>query len=220
MGTYREGRTARVEKLRGYSAANAAKSEAAHAGVQQIADMIPFGQPIIVGHYSEKGHRRDIAKMQSGMTKSVATADRAAEQAARADEIERQAARAIYDDDPDAIERLTVKLTSLEAARESMKLANANYRKEHKAELKEMTAYMRDCAVPFKSYQITNLGGTIGTTRKRLERLQRQAVTGPVDRLIAARFASKCADCDAQIEKGQLIRYNRQQGARCQTCEG
>jgi hypothetical protein len=213
--TYRERRLARAEKLRGWSETNAARSDARYEATNRIADGIPFGQPILVGHHSERRHRRDIAKMHNGMSASVELDRKASRQASAADEIEAQAAGAIYDDDADAIEQLTAKLTRLQAEREEMKAANAEFRKEHRDELKGLTAYGRSQAVPFPSYAISNLGGNITRARQRLERLQREKVTGPRDRMITARFGSQCADCGAALERGQLIRYNRQQGARC-----
>jgi hypothetical protein len=215
MTTYRERRLARAEKLRGWSETNAARSDARYAEVTRIGDMIPMGQPILVGHHSERRHRRDIAKMQDGMTASVELDRKASRQASAADEIEAQAAGAIYDDDADAIEQLTAKLARLQAEREEMKTKNAEFRKEHRAELKALTPYGRNQAVPFPSWAIQNLGGNITRARQRLERLQAEKVTGPRDRMITARFGSDCADCGAAIERGQLIRYNRSQGARC-----
>ena len=149
------------------------------------------------------------------MRAAIELDDKATRQARTADEIEAQAAGAIYDDDPDAIEQLTAKIAKLEARREEMKAANAKYRREH-PELKTMGAYERSQAIPFPRYAIANIGGTITKTRDRLKRLQREKETGPRDRIIAARFGSDCADCGAAIAKGDLIRYNRQQGARCQ----
>lgn len=67
----------------------------------------------------------------------------------------------------------------------------------------------------FPSYSISNLGGTIGQTRDRLKRLQREQETGPRDRFITARFDSSCTDCGADLRRGDSIRYNRVQGARC-----
>ena len=215
MTTYRERRLARAEKLRDWSGTNAERSDARYAGVRQIADGIPFGQPILVGHHSEGRARRDAAKIHDGMRAAIDLDDKARRQASSADEIEAQAAGAIYDDDPDAIEALTAKLTKLEAKREAMKVANAEYRKAHKAELAAMSAYDRAHTIPFASYALQNIGGNIGRARDRLARLQREKVTGPRDRMIEARFGSDCADCGAAIEKGQTIRYNRQQGARC-----
>lgn len=215
MTTYRERRLARAEKLRGWSETNATQSDARYAGAKQISDGIPFGQPILVGHHSERRHRRDAARIHDGMRAAIDLDDKARRQASSADEIEAQAAGAIYDDDPDAIEALTAKLAKLEARREAMKAANTEYRKAHKAELAGMGAYEKSQTIPFPSYSLQNLGGNIKRTRDRLARLQREKVSGPRDRLITARFGSSCEDCSAAIEKGQLIRYNRQQGARC-----
>lgn len=215
MATYRERREARAEKLRGWSASNAAKADGAHASVEQITSMIPFGQPILVGHHSEKRHRRDIARIDSGMRASVELNRKAGEQASRADEIDRQAANAIYSDDPDAVERLTAKIAAMEGERERMKSANADFRKANREALKGKTAYERSCAVPFPSYSITNLGGSISRAKARLAQLQREQTHGPRDRLITARFDSTCETCDAPLKRGEMIRYNRQQGARC-----
>lgn len=215
MTTYRERRLARAERLRGYSEANEARSGAKYEGAKQIADGIPFGQPILVGHHSERRHRRDAERIHSGFHASFALHNKATEQARAADEIEAQAEAAIYDDDPDAVERLTEKLAGLEARREAMKAANGKYRAEHRAELKAMTPYQRGQAVPYPSYSLSNLSGNIGRCRERLARLQREKVTGPRDRMITARFDSECTECGAGIGRGQTIRYNRQLGARC-----
>ena len=135
--------------------------------------------------------------------------------ASRATNIERALDVAIYDDDPDARERLAEKIARLEAQREAIKTANAEYRKTHKAELKALTPYQRDHAMPHRSYELTNLGGNISRLRKRLEQLDR----GPVDRIIIARRDGECETCGADIKGGEEIRYNRQQGARCVECE-
>jgi hypothetical protein len=215
MTTYRERRLARAERLRGWSEANADRSDARYAGAKQVSDGIPFGQPILVGHHSERRHRRDAQRIHDGMRAAIDLDDKARRQASAADEIEAQAAGAIYDDDPDAIEALTTKLARLEAKRDQMTAANAEYRKAHRAELKAMTAYERSQAVPYPSYALSNLGGNISRCRDRLARLAREKETGPRDRLITARFGGDCAECGAAIERGQSIRYNRQQGARC-----
>lgn len=215
MTTYRERRLARAERLRDWSEANAAHSDAKFAGANRISSGIPFGQPILVGHHSERRHRRDLARIDDGMRAGFDLGDKARRQASAAAEIESQAAGAIYDDDPDAIERLTDKLAKLEARREQMKAANAAYRKAHRAELAAMSVYDRAQAIPFASYALQNIGGNIGRCRDRLARLRREKDTGPRDRLIEARFGGACAECGATIERGQSIRYNRQQGARC-----
>ena len=218
MTTYRERRLARAEKLDQWAASRAAKAAADYAAARAIADQIPFGQPILVGHHSERRHRNDIARIQNGFGRSFESSDKAEAMASRADTIRAQAETAIYDDDPDAIERLTAKIAALEAKREEMKAANAAFRKTNRETLRAMTAYERGQAVPFPSYSITNLTGNIGRCKERLARLQRVAKTGPQDRMITARFNSECETCGAPLTKGTLIRYNRQNGARCATC--
>lgn len=215
MGTYRESRLARAEKLRGWSETNAQRSDEKYDAVRAISDMIPLGQPILVGHHSERRHRRDIGRIDAGMRASVELERKAEAQARTAETIVAQAEGSIYDDDPDAVERLSEKIAALEAKREQMKAANAEYRRQHRDELKAMSPYQRGQSIPYPSYALQNLGGNISRCRERLTRLQRQAVTGPADRVITARFDSECADCGAQLERGELIRYNRQHGARC-----
>lgn len=217
--TYRERRLAKADRLREWAGSNEAKSDAAHQASHDATAMIPFGQPILVGHHSQRRHERALERARRAASASVELSQKAEDQLSRAANIEAAADRAIYDDDPDAIERLREKLAKLEAERERRKQANATYRREHKAELKEMTAYQRHQAVPYPSYSISNLGGVITTTRQRLARLERERDHGPRDRMIFARFDSQCASCGAQLKKGDRIRYNRQQGARCLTCE-
>lgn len=214
MTTYRERRLARAERLRGYADGNAAKSDAAHQAEHAIGDGIPLGQPILIGHHSQRRAERDIARMRSLASKSFELADRAAEQRSRADEIERQAEHAIYSDDPDAVERLEQKIAGLEAERERRKRANADYRAQHRAELKTMTPYERSQAVPFPSYSITNIGGQISAARKRLEQLRHAAAQrageAPIRyRTITARYAGECGECGGAIERGQTIGYCR-----------
>lgn len=61
----------RAERFEDYSDKRAHDAERAHAAVQSIADNIPFGQPILVGHHSERRARRDAEKIENGMRKAV-----------------------------------------------------------------------------------------------------------------------------------------------------
>ena len=167
--TYRERREARADRLRGWAETREQKSAAGFEHARKIADGIPLGQPILVGHHSESHHRRDIARIDGGMRAGIEHAAKAREMASKADEIERQAENAIYSDDPDAIERLTEKIAGLEAERERQKALNVAYRNAHRAELKaEPSAYQRSIMVPFPAYSLQNLGGNITRCRQRL----------------------------------------------------
>jgi Domain of unknown function (DUF3560) len=74
----------RADRFEGYAENASARSDAAYAGVRRIADGIPFGQPILVGHHSEGRARRDQERMHNGMRKSIAEADKADYLAGRA----------------------------------------------------------------------------------------------------------------------------------------
>jgi hypothetical protein len=100
-----------------------AREAAAQAGA--IADRIPMGQPILVGHHSERRHRRDLDRIDRNMCK-------ASEAAGEADDLRRRAAKVgstISAEDPDAADKLEAKLADLEASREAMKAVNDAYRR-------------------------------------------------------------------------------------------
>jgi phospholipid N-methyltransferase len=61
----------RAERFDGYSDKRAADARAARDAVSAIADNIPLGQPILVGHHSEKRARKDAERIRSGMDKAV-----------------------------------------------------------------------------------------------------------------------------------------------------
>lgn len=169
--TTRERRLARAARREEWAEGRAAKAIAAEASASRDAEHIPFGQPILVGHHSEGRARRDHDRITRGYQRAGEHAAMAEEHARKADNIRRAVDAAIYDDDPDVIERLTEKLAALEARREAMKAANAAFRKAHRGELAAMSAYERGQALPHPAFELTNLTGNIGRTRKRLQRL-------------------------------------------------
>ena len=91
----------RAERFENYSTNRAADADAAHGSVSSICDGIPLGQPILVGHHSERRARKDAEKIQNGMRKAVAMweqskywADRAAAAISHAKYLERPDVRA------------------------------------------------------------------------------------------------------------------------------
>lgn len=61
----------RADRFDGYSERRLQDAHRTKAAVDAIADNIPFGQPILVGHHSEKRARRDAEKIENGMRKAV-----------------------------------------------------------------------------------------------------------------------------------------------------
>lgn len=176
--TYRERRLAKAERLNDWAESRDRKAAAAAEASDQATAGIPMGQPILVGHHSQRRHERAIQRAGAKASESVEHSRKASEMRSRAAGIVAAADAAIYQDDPDAIERLREKVTRLEAEREEKKQRNAAFRKKHRARLQAMSAYERSIAVPHPAYELSNLGGTISRTRQRLARLEAEQEGG------------------------------------------
>lgn len=179
--TYRERRERRAERLREWAEKREARSDAAHEAAHQIADMIPVGQPILMGHHSQKRAERDVSRLQRLASQSLEHSRKAEEMRRKAANIDAAADRAIYSDDPDAGERLAVKLADLEAQRDRIKAFNASCRKgtpdldlldaAQRADYetsKRVTPYNIGKRGEMPAYVLSNLSGNISRTRKRL----------------------------------------------------
>ena len=103
-----------------------AAANAQYRAARSHVDGIPMGQPILVGHHSERRHRRDLERHDAKMRKSLEL-QRAADRSDPA-----LAGRSISSDDPDAIDALRAELAAAETNHEVMKRANAAWRKGFK----------------------------------------------------------------------------------------
>ena len=61
----------RADRFETYGEKRLAEAESVKRSVDRIADGIPFGQPILVGHHSERRARKDAERIQNGMAKAV-----------------------------------------------------------------------------------------------------------------------------------------------------
>ena len=122
---YEQRLAARRDRLENAAARARTRSDEAYEASRKAVDHIPLGQPILRGHHSERGHRRDIERSHRAMDRSV-------DEAARARELERRASRVgtggISADDPEALTKLEERLAQLEARREMMKRVNRQFR--------------------------------------------------------------------------------------------
>ncbi|HAL0826710.1 TPA: conjugation system SOS inhibitor PsiB [Escherichia coli] len=75
--TLAERQEARAERFTGYSGKRASESAQALDEVERLAAMIPPGQPILVGHHSERRARRDAQRIENGMKRAVMLVERA-----------------------------------------------------------------------------------------------------------------------------------------------
>ncbi|MER6424538.1 DUF3560 domain-containing protein [Streptomyces sp. NPDC001137] len=67
----------RAERFSGYADNAASRSDSAYQHGHQIADGIPMGQPILVGHHSERRARRDVERMDHAMRTSISEGEKA-----------------------------------------------------------------------------------------------------------------------------------------------
>lgn len=61
----------RADRFDDYRDKRTDEAERATAQARRVADGIPFGQPILVGHHSERHARKDAERIQNGMRKAV-----------------------------------------------------------------------------------------------------------------------------------------------------
>lgn len=168
-----DARRERLERAAERAAADsAAKFRQAHDTVAGI----PFGQPILVGHHSEKRHRNTLRKHDRRMRAAVELEKRATELSRRAAAV---GTGGISSDDPEAVQKLDDKRTDLERIRDRMKAVNAAYRKRDESALATLGApslAALDAQVakayswekqPYPKWQIANLGARIRDAAKR-----------------------------------------------------
>src|SRR5450631_4367091 len=115
----RENRLARYQQLQEN---NMSKSDDLLNQSSELGSQIPLGQPILVGHHSETGHRRHLEKIQDSTRESIKAADKAKYYAERVKIMESNTA--ISSDDPEAITKLEQKEKTLSELQSFMKSAN------------------------------------------------------------------------------------------------
>lgn len=144
---YQERKNRRIERYKELSIKAKEKSKYyQNSNASRILQMTP-GQPILIGHHSEKRHRNLIKRANNDMRKSIEFDDKSNYYKDKIRAVEDN--NAIYNDDPDAINKLKEKLERLEHERENIK------KREH------------------QTWELTNIGANIRETKKRIERLEK-----------------------------------------------
>src|SRR5688500_20121050 len=103
MNNYEAKQQARRERYAELAAKKQAESDALADRSLSLASVIPMGQPILIGHHSEKRHRNHLKRIDATMGRAVeaaGTADHYAQKAAAA------GSGGISSDDPEAVVKL------------------------------------------------------------------------------------------------------------------
>lgn len=95
------------------------RSQAHYKRRNDLASAIPMGQPILLGHHSEKRHRKDLDRIDNEMRKSIQESEKADYYRNKVDNIDNS--KAISSDDPKAIEKLQARIEELEKAKVEVK---------------------------------------------------------------------------------------------------
>jgi DNA repair exonuclease SbcCD ATPase subunit len=188
---FEEKRQARIEGLREKANKHSVLSNERinSQNIKTLTGMM--GEPIKIGHHSQRRHERLIEKADNDMRKAVEHANTAEEYQRRAEAAENN--NAIFSDDPDAIKKLKEKLEGLETAHSKMKSLNAKYRKA-KGDIDKMDVSEDDKTalrqarkdnermyggrmefIPYRSYALQNSNAEINRIKKRIKKLEAQS---------------------------------------------
>lgn len=178
---FNERRDRRLAYAKSQVVKNEQESDQLYNAAKDMASVIPMGQPILIGHHSEKRDRRYREKIHDTMGRSVDKQKKAAYYADKAETIASN--DAIFSDDPEALTKLKEKLARLQALQDFMKSANRCLRKQDKAAFlllplatAEIWAQLNDTSrggyVGFPSYSLTNNNAKIKTVESRIKMLE------------------------------------------------
>lgn len=185
--TRRERLERKAEKRREWADKRRADATNRFAASSALVGQIPMGQPILIGHHSERGHRALLARSDNHMRAGCESADMAKHHDSKASGIERQLETSVFSDDPDAIEQLQAKIDQGEAERSRIKAYNASCRRGSPDESLLDEEQRRDLAVirrvcPYQlgdngalpGYKLSNLGANIRRMKERIEDIKRR----------------------------------------------
>lgn len=169
MNTYEQKQEARRERILARADRLRAEGQARYKSGMDRLKAIPFGQPILVGHYSEKRDR-------NYRRKAIGSVDKGFELMKAADDAERRAEAVgtggISSDDPEAVQKLSAELASLQERQERMKAENEAWRKAGNKAGRQPDGTWVD--KPY-TFEITNNGANIRRIEARIEQLKRNA---------------------------------------------
>lgn len=156
MNSYELKQAARKERYQNRAKINREKSDALYTAGTEALKAIPFGQPVMPDHHSYKS---DIAYR----SKAVGKIDKSFEISKKADHYEQKAESVgtggISSDDPDAIDKLEIKLLELQEVHQKMKDMNAEARKNGTEK-------------PCPTWMLSNSNGNIRNVTLRIEELK------------------------------------------------
>lgn len=180
MNTYEQKIEAKRERYKRQAVKNRLESDARYNTAHKMSDAIPFGQPILVGHHSEKADRNYRKRMVGNLDKAFEADKKARYYEEKAGSV---GTGGISSDDPEAIAKLKEQLAKLEAAQEKFKAINKALKKKDDEVLKtlglsenaiiELKKPGYDGMVGIPGYTLTNNSANIRRIKTRIEQLDK-----------------------------------------------
>jgi len=133
---YEERKAEKIEAYENLAEKRSKESSEMWEQGKKMADLIPFGQPILVGHHSERGHRNHLKKIDGKYRKAIETGKKAEYYENKADSMKNN--RAISQDDPEAIPKLEKKILETKELHKKSKAKRKEMRDNKETLIKEL----------------------------------------------------------------------------------
>jgi len=176
---------ARIDQYRERAEKARVESDLKYKEAKRMGEVIPMGQPILIGHHSEKADRNYRARIDKKIDGSYRELKKAEHYERKAEAAEKN--RAISSDDPEAVQKLKAKIEKAEKYQARMKQVNQAFKKGDEAlkalGLTDEAIYIMKAKIegayswekqPFPSYCLTNNNANIRRMKKRLEDIESQ----------------------------------------------
>lgn len=134
---YKEKREAKKERYEELGEKNHKLSKETSDQARKMQDVIPFGQPILVGHHSEKGDRSYRGKIEKKWQKSFEISKKADYYDDKVKAMTHN--RAISRDDPEAVTKLQAKIEHEKLVHKTAKAKRKDFRDRKEELIKELT---------------------------------------------------------------------------------
>lgn len=185
MNSYEERQQARKDRYLAKAQSLRWQSDHACSVASDMASVIPFGQPILVGHHSERSDRAYRGRIDTKMRQSVGLDAKARYYEEKAQSV---GLGGISSDDPDAADKLKEKLSKLKDNHAFMLKVNSIVRKKIDQSLKVVELMELGLSeekaqailvpnflghVGFASYSLSNSNANIRRIEKRIESLEK-----------------------------------------------
>lgn len=189
--TRRERLENKLAKRREWAEKAEQRSHAEWEKSRDIVKHIPPGQPILVGHRSEKHHRKTLERAEAAGFRAIDAEKLSKHHRDKAAGLSDYLESAIFDDDPDAIERIQQKIDNLEKQHAIMLAVNKICRNKKLDEFAKISAIVdlglsesaaKEAVHPseswqsvgFDSYVLSNNNANIRRYKERLVTLKKK----------------------------------------------